>query len=220
MVDEASWERHGALSGVGFVVLLVIAVALAGTGTQPSDSADEVRRYYADNQDMLRVSAYLGGLATIPFLWFLGSLARALRPASARLATTATASGVAATAFFGAGLAVSAALALSVNRQVDATTIEFLGALIASLISYASFAAASLTLAVGVVALRYRVLPAWLAWLSLLATATGLVGALQIARESDGLAAFGFVALGVFLAWVLALAITLYRQGDTAPGRT
>jgi hypothetical protein len=126
------------------------------------------------------------------------------------------ASGVAAGAFFGTGIAINAALAVSAHNQVDANSLEFLVTLIRALAGYASLAAGSLTVAVGLVALRYRTMPRWLAGFSFVAALALLVGGLQIASARDAINAFGYVALGIFLAWVLAIAITLYREGEAA----
>jgi hypothetical protein len=216
-MDNARFERHGALTGVGFVVLLGITVALAGSGTRPSDSADEVAQYLADKEGSLKVAAYVGGLATVLFLWFLGALGTFLRAASARMATIAVASGVAASVFFGTALAVTYALVLSVDNQVDGVTLEFLNTFGRVLVGLAAFAAGSMAIAVAVGVMRYRVLPAWVSALALVTTAAQLVAGVAVSNQSDGMVAFGYLALAIFLVLVLSLAVTMYQRGEVTP---
>jgi hypothetical protein len=219
-MDDAEFERHGALTGVGFVVLLVVAVALAGSGTRPSDSAEEVASYLADKESQLKIGAYVTGLSTALFLWFVGALGRGLRTVSARLATVAVASGVAAAVFFGAALAITYALVQSVDNQVDGVTLEYLGTLSRVLVGLAAFAAGSLAVAVALTVIRWRVLPSWVSALALVTAAAQLVAGVAVSDQSDGMVAFGYGALFIFLILVLALAVTMYQRGALAAGRT
>lgn len=80
-MDEAKFARYGLLAGVGFVVLAVIASFVGGAPPQVTDSDAKIVDFYRDNQDALRIGSYLGGLALVLFLWFLGSLFGRLRRA-------------------------------------------------------------------------------------------------------------------------------------------
>jgi hypothetical protein len=175
-----------------------------------------VAKYLADKEGALKVAAYIGGLSTVLFLWFLGALGTYLRAASARMATIAVASGVAAAVFFGSALAVTYALVLSVDNQVDGVTLEFLTTFDRVLVGLAAFAAGSMAIAVGVAVMRYRVLPAWMSPLALVTAAAQLVAGLAVSNQSDGMVAFGYAALAIFLVLVLSLAVTMYQRGEVS----
>ncbi len=75
-------ERLAALSGVLFVAMVAVHVALQGDGVPSvTDPADTIVRYLADHHTETQIGTYLQGLAMVAYLWFAASLWRFLRPA-------------------------------------------------------------------------------------------------------------------------------------------
>src|ERR1700730_1030591 len=114
-MDEAKWERWGALAGVVFVGLAVIGGFIGGSPPKTSDSAEKIAKYFQDNQGNLKVGSYLTGLALVPLLWFLGTLFGRLRRAeggAGRVSGIALTGGIAAAAIamVGNGLVAYSAL--------------------------------------------------------------------------------------------------------------
>ena len=91
-MDNDRYARYGALTGIVFVVLLVIGFLIV-TPTPPDlDSpVDEWSQYYIDNQDSIRAALVLVTASLFFFIWFLGSVATGLRVAfgNPRLPTVA-----------------------------------------------------------------------------------------------------------------------------------
>lgn len=107
---DPRWERLGAATGIVFVVLSVLALFIGG---QPG-AAPDVVQYFIDNRGRLLVQSFLAGLASIFFLWFLGSVWSYLRAAeggTGRLSAVAFAGGILTMGLLMFSLVVSYALA-------------------------------------------------------------------------------------------------------------
>lgn len=74
---DTRWERLGAATGIVFVILSVLALFIGG---QPG-AAPDVVQYFVENRGRLLVQSFLAGVASIFFLWFLGSVRSYLRAA-------------------------------------------------------------------------------------------------------------------------------------------
>jgi hypothetical protein len=90
-VPRRSWS---AITGIGFVVLTVIAIALGGEPPKADDSAVDIARYLADKRDALLLSSAAWFIAAIFLLWFLGAL-------RAHLSVDEDSDGLAATSYGG-----------------------------------------------------------------------------------------------------------------------
>jgi hypothetical protein len=84
-------ERFAPLTGLAFVLLVVIAVIVGGETPSADDSLVKVVAYWKDNQDQAIVSAIIAGISTVFLLWFAGvwrATLAAYEGAPARLAPT------------------------------------------------------------------------------------------------------------------------------------
>jgi hypothetical protein len=212
-MDEAKWERWGALAGVVFIVLVIVGALICGSPPKPSDSAAKIVKYFKDNQGSLKVGSYLSGVATIPFLWFLGTLFGRLRRAeggAGRVSGIALTGGVATVAIAMVGNGIGAYSALHPEGSVGSFQISTI------LFGYVGFAIAVLVAATSVVVLRSSFLPSWFGWAGTALAVAWLVGAAAVSTESDAISTIGFVVLLVWAAWILALSVLLYRAPQTA----
>ncbi|MGH2995933.1 MAG: hypothetical protein ACRDON_06145 [Gaiellaceae bacterium] len=207
------WQRWAPLSGIAYVVLLLVAFGIAGDGA--GDEPGDVRAYYADaaNRDREILVFFLLVAAALAFVWFLGMLRGALVRAEGEPARW-TALG------FGAGTASATLLLASASLFVApgaaATQEEFpLDPATANMFSNAGYAllvgsvmvAALLVVAASIVALRTALLPRW----------SALSGFLVAAAQ---LFAIFFFPIFVWLGWVLAVsAILILRSARVADWR-
>ncbi|HYX77754.1 MAG TPA: hypothetical protein VE727_00205, partial [Solirubrobacterales bacterium] len=74
-----NWRRIVPLTGLVFVVLLVVSFIVGGDTPDPDASAQEVASFYTSHDTSTAVSALLGGLGVVFFLFFLGILRGELR---------------------------------------------------------------------------------------------------------------------------------------------
>jgi hypothetical protein len=172
-------ERWAPISGIVFVVLMVVGSFLVGDVPDPDAAEREIADYLADSDNHTRnlIGAYLWVVGALAFLWFLTGLRGDLRRAEGG-------TGALSNLAFGAGVAfvavwmVSAVVLASVPYAVElrdapvsdpdlVRVLPQLGRLL--LLLGAGFAGALLLLAVSGVSLRTGVFPRWLAWLAIAA---------------------------------------------------
>jgi hypothetical protein len=216
MDDSTKWERYGALGGILFVALVIASIVISGSNPKTSDSAAKILKSFHDNQDGLKVGTFVGALATVPILWWAGSLWARMRRAEGgnpRLALIAVLGLVFAGASQAGSGAISATVAIDL-KNVGATEARFFFILSQGLGAASSVGLAVLVLAVSVLALRTRVFPVWLGWVGVLDAILFLVAAYSIASTSDGIAGVGFAAFIIWALWIIVVSVIMFRSND------
>ena len=167
------WERWGAVSGIIFVVLIVVGFTLLPQGPGSEGTAQEFTDFFTDNRNPnpTSVGTALVALAGFFFLWFVGALWARLRQAEGAPgwgSGVAFAGGVAYVVLFfmatSANVAMSNSLSRYDNFQVDPNSGMLLRGMSYWLLGHAGVAAGVLISATSAVAIKTRVLPLWLAW--------------------------------------------------------
>jgi hypothetical protein len=198
---EHRLARYAPLTGVLFVVLVVLAVIIGGETPDNGDSVREIGRFWRDHDTEQIWSSAIGAWGTLFFVWFAASLRSALRKVeegSARLSTLC---------FGGAIVGATGLLtALGINFAIADGADDLSGAALKTLtvlsngfflpiaVGYAVF-----FIAAGIVAVRFAVLPVWLAWFTIV---LGIVCITPV----------GFFALLVGMVWILVVSVMLYRR--------
>jgi hypothetical protein len=221
-MDVRRREQWGAATGILFVIALVAAFVF-GPDKPPGydESAQQVLSYVQENRDETQASTALIVLGGFLFLWFLGTLGRALRvgQGEGRLATVAVAGGVATIAVAAVGQA--AFWAASYHTDLDPGVVRGLYDLGSGAFLLVGLAIAALIGASSLAAIRSGVLPSWLgvfgevfALFTLVVTVVGTFQETGAFSPSDG--ALGLLVFVGFLIWTLATSIVLVRGVGTA----
>jgi hypothetical protein len=209
---SGSWARYAPLAGLLFIALVIVSIIVEGETPATDDPTGQVVLDWAKNDDDYKISAALGALATVPFLWFLGSLRSTLRAAeggTGRLSAIAFAGGIILAAGAGVDASLQWATAESVG-DVPPNVTQTLSVLYSEFFLIFGIGIGTLFLASGLAMLRTRALPVWLGWVTL------LLGILAITP-------IGFVAFPLGALWVIVTSIILFQQGSPAapaPGQT
>ncbi len=224
-MDETRWERAAAASGLVFVVLLVVASFLPGTGPpKADDSITKVLAYFTAHRGAVLWGGYLGGLALVFALWFLGILRTFLmrfEGGTGRLSAVAFGAGLVTGAMATVGGLTASALAFKVagsgNHDVARALFD-----VSSLVGgSASFGIAVWIGATSVVVVRTGALPKWFGQAGLVIALFELVAGMSVAVDSGPLAtggAIGFIGFLLFLLWVLVASVLMMRRlGATRP---
>jgi len=205
------WRRIAPLTGVAFVVLLVVAFIVGGDTPDFDDSAEDVVSFYSSHESSQFVSAILGAYAVLFFVFFAGILRGALR-------RTEEPPGVLSVVCFGGALLVAigglifAGLTFILADVADEETIDpvvsqTLNTLSGEFFIPLTVGVAVFLIAAGIAILRGAALPRWMGWAGL------VIGVLAVTPV-------GFFAFLAMLAWVLVTSIVLYLRTPAAAARS
>jgi hypothetical protein len=170
-----TWERFAPLAGVVAVILWVVGIIVLESGGNPSDEASGqvLATHYEENSGSILAGSFLFMLGAAAFVWFLGTLrARILwsEGTVGRLAATTFGAGIL-TAVMAIGLAApEAAAALSadqLDRAIEPGAADALATLGDGFFLGGEASVVVFFLAAGLASLRFRALPAWLGWVSI-----------------------------------------------------
>jgi len=221
-VNDSTWERYGLAAGIVFVVLVVVASLIGGTPPKPTDSGAKIVSYFHDNQDALKVGAYLNGLGAVAFLWFLGSLWTRLRraeTAGSRLSVIALVGGIAGLVFATIAGASVAFVALYLQELGPGVAqVFYLFATV--LLAVSAFALAVFTSATSVMILRYPIVERFLGWVGEGIAALWLIAGIGVADIDTAIHTVGLVAFLIWAGWILILTVLLLTRDMAAVATT
>lgn len=214
-MNETRWERWGAASGFGALLVGAAAAVFERGPVRASDPVGEIAGYFADNRAALRAQGLLFVIGAGFLLWFLGSLRGFLIRAeggAGRLSTVAFGAGVASTVITMVALAFQIGLAATPGGEVAPALVATMDAMF----TVANLPLAVMLVAVAVVSFRTGAFPAWLGWLSLVAAAGQLVPLSGLVVDGGGLGADGWLALYVpyplYVVWLASATTALVRR--------
>lgn len=219
-MSQDTWPKLGASAGIAAAVLLIIGFAFGPSGSPPgfNDSPAEVQSFIQDNRGEIQTVMAFSFATLILFIWFLGSIFYRLRAAepAARLSAVALAGGIVLVTGAMVGTSAEAAAAYHVGT-LDANTVQGLWDLSVFGFLFLAVGFTVLTAASAALAIRAKALPNWLCIYNVLAAVytfvVGLVGSFSETgafSPSDGV--LGFIVFLVFIVWLLATGIVLFRE--------
>jgi hypothetical protein len=211
---DPRWERLGAATGIVFVFLSFLALIIgAGPGAD-----EDIVPYFVDNRQRELAQTFLAGLASIFFLWFLGSIWSYLRAAeggTGRLSAVAFAGGIVTMVILLFSLTVNTALADGMAQNADPGTSRAFYALVIQASDLTFFPMVAFTGASALVILRTKALPAWLGWLGAVVAVLSLSRGTAFFVESGPFSSAGMlenVGIMAFMLWLLLMSILLVRR--------
>lgn len=221
-VNDRFLERFGAASGIVFV-LLFVAGMFFGSPPDFGAPAEEVSRYYIEDQKAIQTTVVLFTVGLFFFLCFLTSMRDVLRAAEGD-------TGRLSTVVFGGGLLTIATFIVTLTFVAGAafrpgeTPPEITGTL--DDLSFLAFAPGACGLvaffaATAALTLRTKVLPAWFGWLAVVPAISNAFTVGVVFGDSGPFSAngiFSYVGFFSFLIWILGASIVLVRSAGARPG--
>jgi hypothetical protein len=197
----------GPLTGVLFVVLVIVAVLIGGETPDTDDAPGEIVDFYLDNDTEQSLASAVLALGCVALVFFLGTLRRALRAVAGDeggLSTVVLLGGL----VIAVGASIFAGIGFTLGDAADELpppAILTLNALNSDMFFTVAVGTAVFNLALALAVLRHGGLPRPLGWLALVLGIAGLTP----------LGFFAFVATGIVIVWA---SIALAREAGTASG--
>ena len=199
------WNRWASLTGVVFVVLVVLGGPVAAGNTPGSKATGEhVIAFFEAHRSRERASAVLLTLAFIVFLFFAGSFRTFLRQRKSAEGLSSVA--LAAAAVLVAGQTVSSGLTFALSdapARLSPDAAQALNLLSNDMVLTSTAGFSAFGIAGGIAILRGAPLPNWLGWMAIL---IGVV----IVTPAEFAAA---IALAV---WIIIVSILIATRGTAA----
>jgi len=189
--------RLDAATGVLFVVLMTMALLLPGQPPKAEDPVETITAVLVDRRGAFLVGGYLAGLATMAYLWFLGSVREYLHGRGGHgSASAATAGGVFAITAMLVGMLMFSGVAFVAARLGEQAVVRAMTDIGNSVIEVSKFGFAVFVLGVLRAARGNGGLPRWLVRLGLVAVPALLVSAVALFVDRGPFQFGGVIDLG------------------------
>lgn len=199
-------ERFAPLTGLLFVLLVIVAVIVGGETPGANDGIGEVIEYWRDNDDQNVAASIIAAYSAVALLWFAGVWRAALAAAEgppARLANTAFAGLIVMVVGWSLLIAFNFMAAETVGDVAPQVTQTY-SALQSDFFFPLAIGVSVFLLASGLAIVRGALAPAWPGWVAF------VLGLLSITPA-------GFFALLAALIWIAAMSIVLFMRGAPGP---
>jgi Domain of unknown function (DUF4386) len=224
MMDDRTWERLGALAGLGFVVLTLLATFLYPQQPRIDSSPATTLAWVHGHRAALEAGMILGLFGAGLFLWFAAHL-RVVLGKSERLATIVFGSGIA-VAIMGALGALPIGLLCIMDAQGGVQTpdvVRMLGDSTSVLYGVGVVMTLVFLLSTGAAMLRKELVAPWLGWVAVVAAVlNGIAVVTSMSFATYHGAGWGVPGWGAYLGFVLVVLVTsvsLLRAPRSAPER-
>jgi hypothetical protein len=199
----------GPLTGILFVILVIVAFLVSGETPATDDSPREIVDFYLDNDDSQAAASAVLALGCVALIFFLGTLRRSLRAAAGDdggLSTVVLLGGV----VIAVGASIFAGIGFTLGDAADElppSAILTLNALNSDMFFTVAVGTAVFNLALALAVLRHGGLPRPLGWVALVIGVAGLTP----------LGFFAFLATGIVIVWA---SVALMMKPETGAGST
>ena len=193
------------LTGVVFIVVVIVAFALGGEPPEAKEGGQKIIDHYSDNKDSIQISSALATLAGALLIFFFGYLRKVLRAAEGEHGMLSLVAFIGA-AIVATGIAIDSTIAFALADAAD--DIEPAAAQAVETIWDNDFLPLALgstvmLLATGFSVVRHGALPKWLGWIAIVLGVVSLTPAGFV----------GFLGAGV---WILIASVMLSMRARAA----
>lgn len=195
------------LTGVGFVVVLIVGFLVGGEPKSADEPVNEIVDYYVDNKSSIQAASFLGAAAGLLLIVFGAYLRKVLRAAAGpgEMLSLVAFIGLVLVAI---GIAIDVTISLALAEaadDVEPVAVQALQALWDNDFIPGALGVLCFLLGTGISVVQTGVLPKWIGWLMLLLVVVGLTP-------------IGFVSAIAAAILVLVISILLTVRARSVPG--
>jgi hypothetical protein len=193
------------LTGVAFVVLVIISFIIVGEPPSADDPTEEIANHYLDNKDSIQFGSFLGVIAGTLLVFFFGYVRKVLHAAEGdrgMLSLVAFAGAV----IIALAAAIDGTILFAIAEaadDIDATQVQTLQALWDNDFLPFALGAQVLWFATGISIVRHGALPKWLGWIAIVFGVASLTP-------------IGFFAFLAGAVWIVVVSIMLAQRARGA----
>jgi hypothetical protein len=211
---ESRVQRYGLLSGVVFVVLNVVGIAISGNPPKASDAGVDIIRYLNDYRQQLKLSAILFGMAVFFGLWFVAALWRVINRGAEDVQRTGV---VVVVTFVFATCMLALSFVLFTAGALRADTLGAAEAEIIWTMGYVAIALSWAAVSLQMAALArhtwvHGLLPRWTVYLAAASAVTNALGVCSAGSEREYFVNAGIIGAVTWMAWIVIASIVLARR--------
>lgn len=214
-------RRWSGIAGLVFVMLTIVSRVVRGSipDTDKRNALASFTKFYANktHNDHAVIAIVLGFIGLVAFAWFLGGLWSTLRSAEGGPTMPTIIVAVGGTAFValgmvfhvfseGLGLTLHFSKGYTIDNGFTPGTALLLASLANGVFLASMLAVGAATAAAGVVILRTRTLPVWLAWIGIAIAVLCL----------PVIPPLSFIAAVLLAIWTLVISALMIQAGDRA----
>jgi len=194
-------SRLAPLTGIVFVVLLIVSFAIGGSTPGVHASGLKVISFYKKHHDGQMLSAFLGALAAAFFLFFAATLRSYFRRTEGARELAPLLFGGAVLLAAGGTVFSSISFALSdTHKKIDPSAAQALNVLSNDFFWPLIIGTAVFMIGNAVAIIRSRALPIWLGWIAVVIAVVSVTP-------------IGFIGFLATMAWTLIVSVLLYMRG-------
>jgi hypothetical protein len=207
-MERSSREWLVPLTGILFIVLLVVGFAVQGEPKDATHSPGDIAQWYIDNKDSVQISAFIGTVAAVPLIFFAAYLRTVLAAAEGEGAMLPILVLIG-LSIVAVGGAIDNMLLFATAERADdipATSVQTIQAIWDNDFLPLLLGIMVFLWSVGISVLRSGALPKWMGWAAIVLAVVSLAGPI------------GFAAVIGSAIWIIiaSIVLTMRARSSTA----
>ena len=213
---STTFNRIAAVSGIVFLVCILLSMVLVGSMPTASDDAATLTKYFADNAGGHKAGLLVIGFGVFPACLFLAGLIgnprRSDREHGEQWGTAVAAFFIVGIAALAAGVMIDAGLMLSRNDAVGDGVLLALWDISMASTGLMTLAFGGAALSAGIPAILHGSRPAWYGWLGVAVGVLGVFGLAGTVSSSSAAGAIGLSMFPLFAIWIIAGSVFMWKD--------
>ena len=213
---STGFNRIAAVSGIVFLVCVLLSMVLVGSMPVASDDAAKLTEYFANNAGAHKAGLLVIGFGIFPACLFIAGLVgnprRSDREHGEQWGTAVAAFFVVAIAMLGIGVMIDAGLMLSKDAGLSDSVLLAMWDISMAGTGLMTLAFGGATLSAGIPAILHGTRPTWYGWLGVAAGVFGLLGLAGTVSDSDSAVALGLPMFPLFAVWIIAGSVFMWKD--------